>query len=120
MIGAAIEIHKALGPGYLEGVYENALAVEFNLRKIPYERQKSVSVLYKDHPVGENRLDFLVGGLLILELKAIDSLAPIHEAQVISYLKATRCRLGLLINFNVKILPDGLRRIILSGCFEYF
>ena len=76
--------------------------------------RKSIEVRYKDRPVGEGRLDFLVGGCLIVELKAVDGLATIHKAQVMSYLKATRLRLGLLINFNVPILKNGLQRVILS------
>ena len=115
VIGAAIEVHRILGPGYLESVYEEALALEFSLRQIPFSRQKSVSVVYKGHSVGESRLDFLVGGCLIVELKAVDALAPIHQAQVISYLKATGLLLGLLINFNVPILKDGIRRVIVSS-----
>ena len=114
VIGAAIEVHRHLGPGFLEGVYEDALAVEFQLRGLTHERQKLIEVLYKNTPVGEGRLDFLVGGCLIVELKAVDGFTSIHKAQVLSYLKATRLRLGLLINFNVPILRDGLQRVILS------
>ena len=114
VIDAAIEVHRILGPGYLESVYEEALAVELDLRNIPFERQKSVAVDYKGQSVGEGRLDLLVGGCLIVELKAADALAPIHTAQVISYLKATRLPLGLVINFNVPVLKDGVKRIILS------
>ena len=114
VIGAAIEVHRILGPGYLESVYEEALALEFALRQIPFERQNPVSVIYKGHPVGASRLDFLVGGCLIVELKAVDALAPVHQAQVISYLKATGLHLGLLMNFNVPILKDGIRRMVLS------
>ncbi len=112
VIGAAIEVHKTLGPGYLESVYEEALAVELQLLQIPFERQKPIGVKYKYCLVGESRLDFLIDGILILELKAIDNLAPIHRAQVISYLKATNLRLGLLINFNVIVLKDGLKRVL--------
>ena len=115
VIGAAIEVHRILGPGYLESVYEEALTLEFSLRQIPFALQKSVSVVYKGHSVGESRLDFLVGGCLIVELKAVEALAPIHQAQVISYLKATGLLLGLLINFNVPLLKDGIRRVILSS-----
>jgi GxxExxY protein len=114
VIGAAIEVHRHLGPGYLENVYEEALALEFRLRGLPFERQKEVAVEYKEKPVGEGRLDFLVAERLVVELKAVEALAPIHRAQVISYLKSTRLRLGLLINFNVTILKDGLQRIIQS------
>jgi GxxExxY protein len=114
VIGAAIEVHRHLGPGFLEGVYEEALSVEFRLRGIPFERQKAISVGYEVIPVGEGRLDFLIDHRLIVELKAIEGLAPIHKAQVISYLKASRLHLGLLINFNVPVPKNGLQRIILS------
>jgi GxxExxY protein len=114
VIGAAIEVHRVLGPGFLENVYDEALAVELKSSGIPFERQKSMSVDYKGHAVGEGRMDLLVDGCLVVELKAVDSLAPIHTAQVISYLKATRLSLGLLINFNVPLLKDGIKRIIVS------
>ena len=114
VIGAAIEVHRLIGPGYLESVYEEAFSVELNLRKIDFTRQVIIGVNYKDHIVGEGRLDFLVGGKLVVELKAVDMLAPIHTAQVLSYLKATGLRLVLLINFNASILRNGLKRIILS------
>jgi GxxExxY protein len=114
VIGAAIEVHRHLGPGFLDAVYEEALSVEFRLRSIPFERQKVIAVGYKEVSVGEGRLDFLIDRQLIVELKAIEALAPIHKAQVISYLKVTRLRLGLLINFNVPVLKNGLQRIILS------
>lgn len=112
VIGAAIEVHRLLGPGFLEGVYEGALAVELGLRNIPFERQKSLAVNYKGHPVGEGRLDLFVGGELVVELKAVETLSPIHSAQVISYLKALRLPLGVLINFNVPLLKDGIKRIV--------
>ena len=114
VIGAAIEVHRHLGPGYLESVYEEALAVEFELESIEFERQKPISVAYKGRRIGEQRLDFLVGQLLIVELKTVESFAEIHKAQVISYLKATNLNLGLLMNFNVPILKDGLKRVVLT------
>jgi GxxExxY protein len=114
VIGAAIEVHRLIGPGYLESVYVEALSVELNLRNIPFTRQVIIGVNYKDHTVGEGRLDFLISGKLVVELKAVDSLAPIHTAQVLSYLKATGLQLGLLINFNTSILKNGLKRIIRS------
>lgn len=114
VVDACIEVHKALGPGYLESVYEEALAAELRLRNVPFERQKTIHVEYKGIPVGEARLDFLVGGLLIVELKAVESLAPIHSAQIISYLKATRLPIGLLINFNTTLLKHGIKRIALT------
>ncbi len=114
VIGVAIEVHRILGPGFLESVYEGAMAVEFKSRKISFERQKEIAVTYKKHPVGINRLDFLVENTLVVELKAVASITPLHEAQVLSYLKATNCSLALLINFNVPLLKNGIRRIIRS------
>jgi GxxExxY protein len=115
VIGAAIEVHRILGPGFLEEVYKEALIVEFLTRGIPHECEKSVTVTYKGHEVGIGRLDFLVANCLVLELKAVQNLAPIHEAKVHSYLKITKCSLALLINFNVPLLKDGIKRIILSS-----
>ena len=113
VIGAAIEVHKILGPGYLESVYEEALAVELTLRGIFFSRQLTFALDYKGHKIGEGRMDFLVDGCLVVELKAIEALAPIHTAQAISYLKATKHRLALLINFNVPVLKDGIKRVAL-------
>jgi GxxExxY protein len=112
VIGAAIEVHRQLGPGFLESVYEEALCVELEDRQIPFERQKEISVLYKNRRIGQQRIDLLIGKSLIVELKAIEVLAEIHRAQVISYLKATHLTLGLLINFNVPVLKDGIQRIV--------
>ena len=110
VIGAAIEVHRHLGPGFLENIYEEALCIE--LEAIPFERQKEISVLYKGRPIGKHRVDLLVGQSLMVELKAIEALAEIHTAQVISYLKATGLTLGLLINFNVSILKNGIQRVV--------
>ncbi len=112
VIGAAIEVHRELGPGFLESSYGNALGVELTAREIPFRREAPVNLLYKGHPIGESRLDFLVGGRLIVELKAVESVNDVHRAQVIAYLKATGHNLGLLINFNVAVLKEGVRRII--------
>lgn len=112
VIGAALEVHGLLGPGFLESVYEEALCVELAHRGVGFARQVPVGVQYKGHRVGEGRLDLLVGEQLVVELKAIEQLAPIHTAQLLSYLKATRLPLGLLITFNVKRLRRGIRRII--------
>jgi GxxExxY protein len=115
VIGAVIEVHKALGPGLPETVYEEALALEFNQRSIPYERQKRISVHYKGTLLESSfRLDFLVGGKLIVELKAVDAILPIHEAQLLAYLRLTQCKLGLLINFNVEKATDGVYRRALN------
>lgn len=112
IIGAAIEVHRVLGPGYLESIYENALAVELEEIGLKVERQKCVHISYKGRDIGEGRIDILVEGEVIVELKTVDALAPIHTAQVISYLKATELQLGLLINFNIPLLKQGLKRII--------
>lgn len=115
VIGAAIEAHRVLGPGFLESVYQQALEVEFRMRGIPYMSQHPVTVNYKGYPVGEGILDFLIGNVLIVELKAVENLSPVHEAQVISYLKMTKHPLALLINFKVPVLKEGIKRIILSS-----
>jgi GxxExxY protein len=99
IIGAAIRVHRALGPGFLESVYEEALAVEFALSGIQFVRQKTVPLFYKDHQIGEHRLDFLVEGRVVVELKAIRDLEDIHFAIGRSYLKATNLHDGLLLNF---------------------
>lgn len=112
VIGAAIEVHRQLGPGFLESIYEEALSVELTALGITVERQKETGVVYKGRVIGKHRLDLLVGGRLIVELKTVEELAAIHKAQVISYLKAMRLSLGLLINFNVAVLKDGVQRIV--------
>ena len=113
VIGAAIEVHRVLGPGHLESAYENALAIEFEIRGIAFERQFALPLRYKGNDVGESRLDFLVESELIVELKAIEALAPVHTAQVIAYLKTTAKKRALLINFNVPVLKQGIKRISL-------
>ena len=112
VIGAAIEVHRDLGPGFLESVYEEALAFEFKLRGIGFQRQKIININYKGYGVGEGRLDFLVEDILVVELKAIQVVPPIEKARVFSYLKMTKLPLALLINFNVEVLKDGIQRII--------
>jgi GxxExxY protein len=114
VIGAAIEVHRHLGPGYLESVYEEALGIELSERNISFRRQHPISVEYKGKAVGEGRLDLLVADQLVVELKAVEALLPVHKAQVISYLKVTKLRLGLLVNFNVPVLRNGIQRIIFS------
>lgn len=114
VIGAAIEVHRHLGLGYAEQVYADALEGELKLRRIPYSREFLVSVTYKGVAVGEGRIDFLICSQLIVELKAVEAILPVHSAQVISYLKATSLKLGLLLNFNQAQLKNGIKRIILS------
>lgn len=114
VIGAAIAVHRALGPGFLENVYESALCIELQERAIAFERQKIVPLLYRDRHIADHRLDLVVSGRLVVELKAVDLIAPIHVAQMISYLTATRLQLGLLINFRVPVLRDGIHRVVRS------
>jgi GxxExxY protein len=112
IIGAAIEVHRVLGPGFVEVVYEKALMHELQLRGVQVERQLDVRVPYKGIQLDGQRLDLLVGGRVIVELKAVSELHPLHHAQLLSYLKSTGLRLGLLINFNVPVLKDGLKRLV--------
>ena len=115
VIGAAIEVHRHLGPGYLESIYEEALCVELAGRGIRFERQLELGIDYKGKRIGKGRLDLLVENQLIVELKTVERLLPIHQAQVISYLKATSLQLGLLINFNNVVLKQGIKRVVLTN-----
>jgi GxxExxY protein len=112
IIGAAIEVHRELGPGFLESIYRRALAHELSLQHIHVEQEKEILVPYKDIQIPGQRLDQLVGGRIIVELKCVEEFAPIHQAQILSYLKATRLRLGLLINFKSQLVKDGIKRIV--------
>ena len=113
VIGAAIAVHRELGPGLLESAYEACLAYELNEKKLNVERQKNIPVIYRGVQLDCGfRLDFLVEDQVVVEVKAVDKLEPIHEAQIISYLKLSGCRVGLLINFKVKILKQGIRRFV--------
>jgi GxxExxY protein len=113
VIGAAIKVHRELGPGYIESMYEEALCIELKHRNISFQRQFPVAVTYRLQAIGEGRLDLLVENRLIVELKAVESLDPIHTAQILSYLKMTKLSVGLLINFIVAILTKGIRRFAL-------
>jgi GxxExxY protein len=109
IIGAAIAVHRELGPGFIESVYEQALAVEFALQGIAFIRQKPIPLFYRDHQIGEHRLDFLVEDKIVVELKAIDSLENVHFAIVRSYLKATALSDGLILNFSS--MPLTVKRV---------
>jgi GxxExxY protein len=111
VIGAAIEVHRTLGPGHLESVYEEAMAIEMELRGICFQRQLDVELLYKGRRAGKGRLDFLVEGAVVLELKAVEQLTSLFNAKMISYLSITGHPLGLIINFNVPALRHGIKRI---------
>jgi GxxExxY protein len=126
VIGAAIEVHRQLGPGLRESSYRECLCRELLLRPIPFEREKPLPLEYKGIHLGCYRLDLLVAGSVVVEVKAIEALAPNHEAQLLTYLRIGGWRLGLLINFNVAVLKTGIRRRILgyqndrsSGLEEY-
>jgi GxxExxY protein len=113
IIGAAVEVHKRLGPGLLESAYEECLAHELRLRNLRVDRQVGVPVVYKETKLECGyRIDLLVEGRIVVELKSIESLAPIDEAIILTYLRLSGYKIGLLINFNVAILKDGVRRFI--------
>ena len=115
IIGASIEVHRALGPGLLESAYEECLCHELRLKSIQYERQKQLNLSYKGIKLDCGyRLDLLVENQVIIELKTIDKLSPIHDAQILTYLRLAKCNVGLLINFNVPVLRQGIRRKVLN------
>jgi GxxExxY protein len=118
VIGACIEIHRELGPGLLESAYEECLAYELSRAGIRFERQRPLPVRYKEVQLDCGyRLDFVIEGELILELKAVTELHPIHEAQLLTYLKLDKKPLGLLINFNVPVLAKGIKRVVAGSLF---
>jgi len=113
IVGAAIDVHRALGPGLLESVYETCLVLELAQRGLRFERQKPLGVVYKGAQIDCGyRVDLLVEGRVIVEIKAVARLEPIHEAQLLSYLKLSGHHIGLLLNFNVRQLTTGLRRLV--------
>jgi GxxExxY protein len=118
VIGCCITVHRGLGPGLLEGIYRRALSLELGAAGLTFEVERRVPVLYKGRVLCEQRLDLVVGEVLLVELKALDRLAPIHRAQVISYLRVSNLRIGLLVNFNAVTIPDGLQRIVVLNDYE--
>ena len=113
IIGAAIEVHKTLGPGLLESIYEQAVCHEFDLRGIRYRRQVEINVIYKDKIIKGQRIDILIEEEVIVEVKSLSKLPEVSTAQILSYLKATGLKRGLLINFGAKMLREGIKRISL-------
>jgi len=114
VIGAAISVHRALGPGYKESIYVEALCIELNVREVKFEREKPITVMYRDRAIPGQRLDLLVGGALVVECKVVEAIAPLHTRQVTSYLRTLNLRLGFIFNFNVNVLmPDGFKRVVL-------
>jgi len=112
IIGAAIEVHRHLGPGLLESIYERAVVHEMQLRGMALRQQVPVSVTYKDLTIAGQRLDLIVEPGIVVEIKAVETIKDIHKAQLMSYLKSTGHRLGLLINFNHDVLKTGIKRIV--------
>lgn len=113
LIGLAIEVHRHLGPGLLESAYEDCLAFEMKQNGMAFQRQVQLPVVYKGMKLDcAYRLDFVVEGYLILEIKSVERLLPIHEAQLLTYLKLSGLKLGLLLNFNVPLLRDGIKRMV--------
>jgi GxxExxY protein len=116
IVDAAIVVHKEMGPGLLESIYESCLVREFHKRNLDFQRQKAIPVAYQGEPLEEMfRLDLLVGNKVIVEVKAVENLLPIHEAQLMTYLRLTGCAVGLLLNFNVRFMKDGIQRVVLTG-----
>ncbi len=114
VMDAAFKVHRALGPGLLESVYEICVCHELAKQNVPFERQISLPVLYDGVRLDADlRLDLLVAGIVVVELKAVEKISPLHEAQLLTYLKLSGKRLGLLINFNAPVLKDGFRRLVL-------
>lgn len=113
IIGCAITVHKHLGPGLLESIYEAALCVELEEAGLKFERQKLLPVFYRNQKIGEFRIDIVVEKKIVLELKSVERFDPVFEAQILSYMRLGRYKLGLLINFNSRLLKDGLKRYIL-------
>jgi GxxExxY protein len=112
VIGAAIEVHRHLGPGYLESTYHRALCVELRLRGIPFEYKRKITVDYKGEKILGQQLDLIVDSKVVVEIKAVSQLEEIHGNQVVAYLRSTGLRAGLLMNFNVVVLKAGIRRIV--------
>jgi GxxExxY protein len=113
LIDAGFTVHRALGPGFLESIYRTALHLELDARQIPFECEKPVEVLYRSHRIPGQRVDLIVAGRVLVELKAVKQLEGIHHAIVISYLKTTGVRIGLLMNFHAVLFEDGVKRIVL-------
>jgi GxxExxY protein len=115
VIGAAMEVHRALGPGLLESAYEECLCHELRLREIHFERQKPLPVVFKEVKLDCGyRLDLVVSNAVVVEIKAVEGLSPIHEAQLLTYLRLGGWNVGLLINFNIPVLKNGIKRIVLG------
>jgi GxxExxY protein len=112
-IGCCIDVHRALGPGLLESIYSRAVCIELTHSGIAYEREKVIPVTYRDQLLCSQRLDIVVANQIVLEIKSVERLHPVHRAQTLTYLRVSKLPIALLMNFNVAVLPDGLKRIVL-------
>jgi GxxExxY protein len=115
IIGCAIEVHKHLGPGLLESVYESALRIELKANSLPFKRQIGIPLFYKGELISEHRPDLIVDDKVIVEIKTVDCLAPIHMAQILTYLRVTSLRIGLILNFKSPTMKHGIRRVVLDA-----
>jgi GxxExxY protein len=113
VIGCCITVHRSLGPGLLEGIYSRALCLELGAAAIPFERELEIPVTYRDQFLCVQRLDIVADGQIVLEVKSVERLMAVHHAQLLSYLRVSKLKIGLLVNFNVPVLRDGLKRIVL-------
>jgi GxxExxY protein len=113
IIGCALRVHRSLGPGYLEAVYHDAMAVELKVCDLPFEREVSIPIRYREQVLRGHKLDLVVASKVVVELKAVERLQLIHTSQVVAYLKASELRVGLLMNFNTPVLKSALKRIVL-------
>jgi len=112
-IGHCITVHRELGPGLLEAIYSRAIGLELTANSVPYEREKQYPVHYRGELLCNQRLDFVIAGQVVLEIKSIERLGPVHHAQLLNYLRVSQLRAGLLMNFNVAVLRDGMKRLVL-------
>ncbi|HYU80937.1 MAG TPA: GxxExxY protein [Vicinamibacterales bacterium] len=112
IIGCAIEVHRRVGPGFLEAIYEDALAIELEWCGMRFDRQREIIITYRDRPLRPHRVDLVIEDQVIVEVKAVEALHSLHRAQLISYLRATRLRVGLLINFNAKMIKGNFQRVV--------
>jgi GxxExxY protein len=112
VIGAAITVHRVLGPGFLERIYQEAVCIELHARGIAFERERAIVVRYRDVPIPGQRIDLVVAECVVVELKAVVRIDPIHKAKLMSYLRSTGLRLGLILNFHERTLKQGIKRVI--------
>jgi GxxExxY protein len=113
IIGCAIEVHRRLGPGFVEGIYEDAMTIELEAAGLAFDRQREIVIHYRDKPLRPQRIDLLVEGQIVVEVKAVEQLHSLHRAQLLSYARSARLQVGLLINFNGEVLKGNIRRVVI-------